>query len=86
MTTMSTPTDRMAALTRMLAEAPAEAAEGLQDLCKQSARKAVYEVLDVLFDGAQRDPMNGVIRLRYTEFSEPLIERTVSRANEGCCD
>lgn len=76
--------DGMEALTAVLAGAPSEAGRGVEHLCKQSARKAVDEVLDVIFSGAQR--RDGIIRLRYTEFSEPLIEQIVRRAIDGCCD
>lgn len=82
---MTTPLDGMHALTTALAVAPGDAGSGLDHVCKQSARKAVSEVLDVLFNGADRR-RDGIIRLRYTEFSEPLIAQIVREAVDRCCD
>jgi hypothetical protein len=73
-------------LTRAMLKAPPTAGLGLQELCKRSAEKAVREVLDVVLQGAQRDPMNGVIRLRYSELSELVVDDAIRRAIDTCCD
>lgn len=83
---MSTSTERMAALTAALAAAGPEAGEALQDVCRTSAEKAVNEVLRLFLDGSDRDPMNGTITLRITQFSELVVERTVRDAITRCCD
>lgn len=79
--------DGMAALTEALLGGPvrAEAGSGIEDLCKASARKAVAEVLDVIFHGAHDDRL-GIITLRYTEFSELLLRDIVRKAIDGCCE
>lgn len=78
------PKDAMEALTEMLANSPAEAGGGIEHLCKQSATKAVNEVLDVLLHGASSK--DGIIRLRFTEISEHVLRDTVRKAIDGCRD
>jgi hypothetical protein len=82
---MTSPLEGMEALTTALVRAPGDAAFGVEHLCRRSALKAVNEVLDVIFNGADRS-RDGIIRLRYTEFSEPLVQQIVRRAIDGCCD
>lgn len=74
----------MAALTDALLKAPATAGDGLEIICKRSAEKAVNEVLSEIFRGSVTT--GGIIRLRYTEFSDSAIERIVRNAIDRCCD
>lgn len=78
------PNEALNALTDMLAKSPGEAGGGVEYLCRQSAQKAVDEVLDVLLQGARE--RDGIIRLRFTEISELVLRDVVRKAIDGCCD
>lgn len=80
----TTASEAMMGLIEMLSTSPPSAGDGLRLACQASAQKAVDEVLDVIFRGAR--PENGIVRLRYTEFSEGVIRRVVRDAIDNCCD
>ena len=74
----------MEALTLALAGAEAPAGVGLEHLCRQSAQKAINEVLEYIFK--PHWTRDGYYEARAQFFSEGVMKEVVQRAVDGCTE